>query len=90
MARLQVAIEFNDGTKKIYPVTPKVEVEFERHYGVGLGKAFTDQRKEYLHHLGWMAQKASGEVVKVFDLWLDGIADTDVVLESTRPTDATA
>lgn len=90
MARLRVSVEFADGTERVYPVTPKVEVEFERHYGVGLGKAFQEQRKEHIHFLAWLAQKASGEVVKVFDLWLDGIANTDVLVGDENPTGATA
>jgi hypothetical protein len=52
-------------------VTPKVEVEFERKFGLGIGKAFMEQKREHQHYLAWLAVKASGAVVKPFDGWLE-------------------
>lgn len=69
-----------NGDETEYPVTPKVEVEFERKFGLGIGKAFEQQRREHQHYLSWLAMKASGVVVKPFDGWLEGVENTEVVV----------
>ena len=69
-----------DGTEHEYPVTPKVEVEFERKFGVGIGKAFEQQKREHQHYLAYLAMKASGTIVKPFDGWLDGVTNTEVLV----------
>ena len=84
MASLRVAVETELGVKE-YPVTPRCEVDFERHWNMGIGKAFNEMRKEHVHHLAWLAVKASGESVKPFDGWLDTILGTDVLVEEARP-----
>ena len=71
-----------DGTENEYPVTPKVEVDFERKFGVGIGKAFQDLRREHQHYLAWLAVKATGAVVKPFDGWLETIEGTEVMVEA--------
>jgi len=73
-----------DGSVSEFPVTPKVEVDFERKFGVGIGKAFQEQKREHQHYLCWLAMKQSGAVVKPFEGWLDDIENTDVVV-STDP-----
>jgi len=67
-----------DGQDHDYPVTPKVEVDFERKFGVGIGKAFQEQKREHQHYLAWLAVKASGAVVKPFDGWLETVENTEV------------
>jgi hypothetical protein len=84
VARLRVSVETELGIKQ-YDVTPKVEVEFERHWATGLGKVFSDQRREHLHHLAWLAVKASGETVKPFDSWLEGIVDSALEVNDENP-----
>jgi len=71
---------WSGGVEAEYPVTPKVEVEFERKFGVGIGKAFTEQKREHQHYLAYLAVKASGAVVKPFDGWLDTIESTEVMV----------
>jgi len=61
-------------------VTPKVEVDFERKFGLGIGKAFEQQKREHQHYLAWLAVKASGAVVKPFDGWLETVENTEVVV----------
>jgi hypothetical protein len=68
------------GNETEYPVTPKVEVEFERKFGVGIGKAFEQQKREHQHYLAWLAVKASGVVVKPFDGWLEEVENTEVLV----------
>lgn len=84
MARLRVSVETETGIKQ-YQVTPKVEVEFERHWNTGLGKVFSEQRREHLHHLAWLAVKSSGETVKPFESWLEGIIDTALEVNEDNP-----
>jgi len=69
-----------EGQELEFPVTPKVEVEFERKFGIGIGKAFNEQKREHQHYLAWLAMKASGAVVKPFDGWLDTVANTEVLV----------
>ena len=69
-----------DGTANEYPITPKVQVAFEREWKVGLPKAFSnDQKMEHLYWLGWKAQQSSGAVVKPFDGWLEGVDSVEIV-----------
>ena len=71
-----------DGQDHDYPVTPKVEVDFERKFGVGIGKAFQEQKREHQHYLAWLAVKASGAVVKPFDGWLETVENTEVSVQT--------
>ena len=68
------------GSEYEFPVTPKVEVEFERKFGLGIGKAFQEQKREHQHYLCWLAMKQAGHVVKPFDGWLDEVETTDVMV----------
>ena len=68
------------GTENEYPVTPKVEVDFERKFGIGIGKAFEQQKREHQHYLAWLAVKASGAVTKPFDGWLEEVENTEVLV----------
>ena len=69
------------GQEYDYPVTPKVEVDFERKFGVGIGKAFAEQKREHQHYLCWLAMKQAGHVVKPFDGWLDTVENTEVTVQ---------
>lgn len=71
---------WTDGSEAEYPVTPKVEVEFERKFGAGIGKAFQEQKREHQHYLCWLAMKQAGHVVKPFDGWLETVENTEVTV----------
>lgn len=75
-----------------FPVTPKAQVEFERHWKTGIGKAFTtDQKLEHLYWLAWKSKHLAGGVVKPFDNWLDDVLDVQIdTSEATVPFDETA
>ncbi len=78
-----VKVVKTDGSEATFPVTPKVLVEFERFYKVGVGKAFQDeQRLEHVYWLAWKAAHAAGEQVTVFDTWLDTVVSVDLDTES--------
>ena len=74
---LRVVTEKAEGT---YPITPRVQVDFEREFKVGLSKAFTaDQKMEHIYWLGWRAQKEAGEVVKPFNDWLNTLVSVEMM-----------
>jgi len=81
-----------DGTEATYAVTPKVQVEFERHFKIGIGKAFgnNDIQMQYLYWLAWCASKHAGAGPKPFDSWLDEVASVDADDEGGSPLDGTA
>lgn len=81
MISLSVTVELVDGDVSKYPVTPRVQVDFERQFKVAMIEAFADAPKmEHLYWLGWKASHAGGAVVKPFDGWLDTVV-------SVRPED---
>jgi hypothetical protein len=73
---------WQDGQELEFPVTPKVEVDFERKFGVGIGKAFQEQKREHQHYLAWLAMKQAGHAVKPFDGWLETVENTEVLVAS--------
>jgi len=67
----------------IAPITPKSAIEFERHFKMGLPKAFTQEQKmEHLFWLGWACVKATGRVVKPFDSWLEHVKNVEMVVNN--------
>ena len=71
MIELSIAVTMSDGRSDTYPVTPRVQVDFERHFKTSLISAMSDAAMEHVYWLGWAAMKQSGEVVKLFDEWLN-------------------
>ena len=91
MIAIKLAVTTNDGPQGDFAVTPKVQVEFERNFKTGIGKAFeNDLKMEHIYWLGWKAMHYAGRVVKPFDTWLDDVTEIEVVNESTGPLDETA
>lgn len=90
MLGMRLIVVTADSTETV-PVTPKVQVDFERQYKVGIAKAFQDEMKvEYIYWLAWKAMHAAGNVVKPFDQWLDNVLDVQVEDTTTPPFGATA
>lgn len=70
----------------VVPVTPRVAVNFERQFKIGLAKAFaTEQRLEHMYYLGWEAMKAAGHVVKPFEGFLDSITRVEFAEDDASP-----
>ena len=91
MIAIKLRINTTEGSQGEFAVTPKVQVEFERQYKTGIGKAFeNDLKMEHIYWLGWKAMHYAGRVVRPFDTWLDEIVEIEVVNESTGPLDETA
>lgn len=74
-----------NGDEIVAPITPKSAIDFERHFKMGLPKAFTtEQKMEHLFWLGWACVKATGRVVKPFDQWLEQVQNVELVA-NTEP-----
>ena len=85
MLSLNLRVTTSEGSRD-YGVRPKTVVEFERQFGMGVGKAFSnEQRAEYIYWLAWRAIKDSGETVKPFDNWLDAVQDVEMLEGDDRP-----
>lgn len=77
MIQLSIAVRMEDWDEpKTFTVTPKVQVDFERKYATSIVAAFADMPKmEHLYWLGWASMKQAGEVVKLFDGWLEQVVE---------------
>lgn len=85
MLSLTLRVTTTDGAQD-YGVRPKTVVEFERQFGMGVGKAFsTEQRAEHIYWLAWRSIKDSGETVKPFDGWLNEVQDVEMLEGDDRP-----
>ena len=91
MIDISVKVTKLDGEQATYAVSPKVQVEFERHFKIGIAKAFGDEiQMQYLYWLAWCASKHAGAGPKPFDSWLDEVAAVDVDDEGGAPLAVTA
>lgn len=91
MIAVKLRITMTDGPLGEFIVSPRVQVEFERQFKVGIGKAFeTDLKMEHIYWLAWKSAHYAGASVKPFDSWLDGVVEVEVVDEGNRPLDGTA
>lgn len=89
MLKLKIRVVMTDGTDAEYLISPKVQVEFERQYKTGIGKAFeSDFKMEHGYWLAWKAAHYAGVQVKPFDSWLDGVESINMVSD-TAPLDET-
>lgn len=89
MIAMHLTVVTDDFTETV-AVTPKVQVDFERQYKVGIAAAFQDPKVEYMYWIAWKACHAAGKVVKPFDQWLDTVHDVQIEDGNNRPFDATA
>ena len=88
--RWEITLTRDDGTSDTFPVRPKTIVAFERHFKTGLSQAFVkEQKSEHLYWLAWESERATGNVVKPFDQWLDTVEMVDIKTVSA-PLDETA
>lgn len=78
---MQLKIRKADGNSAVYPVTPAIEVAFERHFKGGFYRLLAEeQRSEHACWLAWECLRRSGEVVPPFgDDFLDTLAGIDIV-----------
>jgi hypothetical protein len=85
----RISVTKTDGETCEYTVTPKTIVAFERHFKTGLAAAFANEQKmEHAYWLAWDAERSSGQVVPLFDKWLDDVSSVDIAVDN-GPLDAT-
>jgi len=85
MIGLKVKIVTDEETFTV-PITPRAAINFERHFKIGLVKAFSqDQKMEHLYWVGWECTRLSGKVVKPFDGWLDTVSLVEFLFEPVEP-----
>ena len=94
MVTVKLRVDFAPGSSHepgTYPLTPVVQVAFEREYKVGIARAFSEDtmKQEYVYWLGWKAMHAAGKTVKPFDQWLGDLTAVEIVNEAVGPTVAT-
>lgn len=88
--KITATVSRPDGSCDSYLVTPKVLVEFERHFNMAFKKAIIEEdREEHKFWLGWKAEHLAGKVVKPFDGWIDEISGVELEYQAD-PLDATA
>lgn len=86
----RIKVVKTDSTELEVTITPRTVVAFERHFKTGLAAAFTNEQKmEHLYWLAWDAERMSGNVVPLFDKWLENIVSVELLVESA-PLDETA
>lgn len=91
MIAMRLTVVTVNGEQSTFAVTPKTQVEFERHFKTGIGKAFQDDQKiEHVYWLAWKSSHAAGAVVKPFDDWLNDVVDVQVSSDDAGPFVATA
>ena len=87
----------HDGDERVVTAGPTSIVAFERKWGMGFIAAMRDPRVEWM---AWMAHDAlhkaavagNGHAVQLFDDWLSGVSEIEIVGEedTNRPLAGTA
>jgi hypothetical protein len=79
MIGLKLTVVTQDSTFDV-AVTPRIQVEFERHYKTGIAKAFGDElHMESIYWLAWKAATRQGCVPDMtFDAFLDALVDVEM------------
>lgn len=89
MLTWHLSVTKNDGTIHNYRIGAPHIVAFEREFGMGLGRAFSeDQKMEHVLWLAWTADKRQNQSAQSFDEYLDQVANIDIDTQ-INPSDGT-
>ena len=89
--QMDMVVTFEDGRSEKLTAGPLQVVRFERHFKVGVGKAFAPIADGgdgmHFEHALWLAHAAAQSQAKrdgtqappPFDLWLEGVVDVELV-----------
>jgi len=90
MIGLSIEVDWN-GESLTLPISPRAAVNFERHFGMALSRAISEDGKfEHLYYLAWECVRLSGRVVKPFDGWLEEVKSAKFVVDDEpAPLDVT-
>lgn len=91
MARMKVKVTYSDGRVVESSVSPKAEVDFERHFGTSINKAGADMHQQYYYYLAWAGLHHAGREPADFDTFLGLIEEVENVRddEAGLPEDPT-
>jgi hypothetical protein len=92
MLNLKTTVTMSDATSGSYPVTPRVQVDFERQFQMPMITAFDTStgglpKMEYLYWIGWRSMVAAKRSTQTFDEWLDDVAAVDTDGDDPLPLD---
>jgi hypothetical protein len=83
MISMKMDVITSEGTSTV-SITPKVQVEFERHHSMGIAKAFgEDMRMEHVYWLAWKSMRHVKSTSLDFDQWLDTVIDVEMEGDDT-------
>lgn len=83
MARLKLKVTYSDGRVAESNVSPKAEVDFERHFGTSINKAGSDMHQQYYYYLAWAGLHYAGRETNDFDTFLGTIDDVENVKDAS-------
>lgn len=90
MQRLVAKIGYTDGRVVSYPITPKLQLQFEKNFGVGVARINDgNQGMTNIYNLAWLTQKANvGDypgALPLVEEWLDAVDAIEVENEDVIP-----
>lgn len=74
-----ITVRHTDGTTSSAPITPTVQVAFERHFKCGVQVLAEPDtlRLEYIYWMAWQATTAGRPNRPEFDVWLDTVEEIE-------------
>ena len=77
--RMQLEVEFVDGTKKDIKVIMSDIVKFEAQYNLSIAKLGQEMKVTHLLWLAWSALTREKQVTAEFDTWLEEVSSVGAV-----------
>jgi len=77
--RMQLEVEFLDGTQKDIKVIMADMVKFESEYSISIAKLGQEMKVTHLLWLAWVALKREKQVTVEFDAWVETVASIGAV-----------
>ena len=77
--RMQLEVEFLDGTQKDIKVIMADMVKFESEYSISVAKLGQEMKVTHLLWLAWVALKREKQVTAEFDAWVETVASIGAV-----------
>lgn len=72
--RMQLEVEFNDGSKKDIKVIMADMVKFESQYNLSIAKLGQEMKVTHLLWLAWAALTREKQISVPFDSWVETVA----------------
>lgn len=77
--RMQLEVEFNDGSKKDIKVIMADMVKFESQYNLSIAKLGQEMKVTHLLWLAWAALTREKQITTEFDTWLEEVSNIGAV-----------